>query len=75
MATAAFDEPITIGRDTVTVCRVCHVALTEEEFLALPLVNHQHVPADDMGPEMNIELRNHTCGSTISVDHGPKEKP
>lgn len=33
---------------------------------ALALVGRQYTPADDLGPEVTLELRNCTCGSTLA---------
>lgn len=46
----------------------CGRTFTREGWDRLEFVGRQHVPEDEFGPEISIELRNCPCGSTIAID-------
>jgi hypothetical protein len=58
----------------VKVCS-CGARYTAAEWQALPLCGYWYTPADDTGPEVNLELRQCTCQSTIAVELPPVRFP
>lgn len=53
-----------IPRDRV--CTTCGEPITGAEWLKMELLDFQIVPAYEDDPGMVLELKNHTCGSTLA---------
>lgn len=48
---------------------------TKSEWNELEHVGTQEMTFDDGGPDMHLEYRNCTCGSTMAFDHNAVETP
>lgn len=55
-------------------CDACSRVHDAAAWLALPCIGEQRVPATDDQPAEVLELRNCTCGSTISVRRDPESR-
>lgn len=47
-----------------------HEALKRDPaaWAAPPCIGYLNTPADDEGPATRLELRNHSCGSTLAIE-------
>jgi hypothetical protein len=50
----------------------CGRTYTRRQWKALENLGVMHLPADEYGPESNVEMRNCACGSTLAVEKGPR---
>lgn len=50
----------------------CGRTYNRKTWKALKNLGVMHIPADEFGPESNVEMRNCACGSTMAIDSGPE---